>query len=106
MSERKFILKAEILNPDYKLSFKILDVLVKTRFVCYLDFETVLIPVDSSSGVRSACHRYEALAVEYIMVDSFLKVNAFGCFIGVDIISEKLQQSTLDEYRKLYKRIS
>ena len=51
-SDKNFIAEADMPNPDYKFSFKAHDVLVKASFVCYLDFETVLIPVDSSPKLR------------------------------------------------------
>ena len=69
--------------------------------MCYLDFETVLIPVDSSTGVKNACHKHEEIAVQYVNVGRDMNVKAYACFIRDDNISEKLQQSILDKYRKM-----
>ena len=102
-SDYIFFPEAEVPNPEYKFAFQAYDVLVKSPFVRYLDVETIPIPVDSSSGVMNACHRHEAIAVEYTIVDRNMEVRAYECFIGVDNISEKLQQSILDESRNLYK---
>ena len=84
-SDEKFIPEAQIPNPDYKFAFTAYDALVIAPFVCYFDFETVLIPVDSSFGVKNACHRHEAIT------DRDKNVKAYECFIGDDHISEKLQ---------------
>ena len=81
-SDKKFNSEAQISNPEYKFAFNAYDSLVKALFVCYFDFETVLIPVDSSPGVKNACLRHEAIAVQYVIVDRDNNVKAYECLSG------------------------
>ena len=96
-SDKKFIPTAVLPKPDYTFSFTANDALAKAPFVCYFDFETVLIPVDSSCGVKNAYHRHEAIAAQCVNVDRDKNVKAYECLIGDDNISKKLQQSILDK---------
>ena len=88
-------------DPNYLYQFTSHDALIKSPFICYFDFEAKLTPTGSSCKVKNACHKHEEIAVQYVNVGRDMNVKAYACFIRDDNISEKLQQSILDKYRKM-----
>ena len=91
-------------DPDYLYQFTSHDALNKSPFICYFDFEAKLTPTDSSCKVKNAYHKHEAIAGEYVIIDRDGKIAVRKKVIGGDNIGARLQQSILDEYRKLYRK--